>query len=136
MGYDEIKYYTINEKEEKELIKKLKALLLDSKVILAYLFGSITRRKIIRDIDIIIYTAPPLHFQEVLQLGNKIELVLKIPGDLVQLQDIDPAFKFNVLRNGIPIIINRQLHHRLISQAFSEELDFKFAKRLAQTASP
>ncbi|MFB0561210.1 MAG: nucleotidyltransferase family protein [Candidatus Lokiarchaeia archaeon] len=132
MDYDSIIYYTLDEEEKERLVEKLKSLLANERVALAYLFGSVTRRSRVRDIDLAVYTIPPLSFREFLRLGTRVELKLGIPIDLVQLQDMNPAFRLKILRHGLPLIIDRQLHHRLISQSFSELMDFKISMDTAK----
>jgi predicted nucleotidyltransferase len=133
MDYDSIIYYTLDEEEKERLVEKLKSLLANERVALAYLFGSVTRRSRVRDIDLAVYTIPLLSFREFLRLGTRVELKLGIPIDLVQLQDMNPAFRLKILRHGLPLIIDRQLHHRLISQSFSELMDFKISMDTAKT---
>ncbi|MEM2915340.1 MAG: nucleotidyltransferase domain-containing protein, partial [Candidatus Bathyarchaeia archaeon] len=100
---------------------------------LAYLFGSITRRNRVRDIDVAIYAAPILEFEEFLKLGAKLELELKIPLDLVQIQELKPTFRYKILRFGQPIIIkDKKLHNSLISQALSEINALKIMKKQIQ----
>lgn len=63
--YDKIQYYKIGQKQKETIITKLKTLLAEEKrVKLAWLFGSLTRRDSLRDIDIAIHSDPEL-FQRV-----------------------------------------------------------------------
>jgi hypothetical protein len=51
--YDRIKWYRMGQKEKDTIIAKLKALLAKEKQVkIAWLFGSLTRRDSIRDIDL------------------------------------------------------------------------------------
>ena len=54
-----------------------------------------------------------------------VEQILRISVDVIQLQDIDPAFRLKVLREGIPLKMENDMHYALISQAFSELQDLK-----------
>jgi len=121
MGYrlDEIKYYKLAEREKGDVIKRVTSMLnADERVKLACVFGSFTRKDSLRDIDLAVYATPPLSFDELLSLGARIELELNLPVDLVQLQDLDPAFRLKVLRHASPILVkDKQLHQRLLALA-------------------
>ena len=68
-------------------------------------------------------------FSEIIKLNVKIERCCAV--DVIQLQDIDPAFRLKVLREGIPLKMENDTHYALISQAFSELQDLKISKMLA-----
>jgi len=124
MGYglDEIRYYKLTDREKEEVIERVTSMLnADERVKLAFVFGSFTRRNSLRDIDLAMYAAPPLSFDELLSLGARIELELNLPVDLVQLQDLDPAFRLKVLRDASRILMkDKQLHQRLLALASDE----------------
>ncbi len=128
MGYDEIRYYSFSEEDRRRLIERLR-LLLEGKVRLAYLFGGITRRRRVRDVDVAVYATPPFSLERLLSVGAELEISLRVPVDLVQLQDLNPSFRLRVLRSGIPVILDKPLHYRLISQAISEIEDVKISIR-------
>ena len=115
-------------KDEKERIEKaIKNFFKKQKDIDAYIiFGSFANRSYFRDIDIAIYAIPKLNFDEQLRLSGIIEMELEIAIDLVQIQDLNPCFRFKILKNGIPIIKN-VFHHYLIAQSYSECMDFNIA---------
>lgn len=75
-----------------------------------------------------------LSFSELLDLNARLELELRLPLDIVQLQNLSPGFRLEVLLKGYPIVIDRELHWELISQAFSELQDFKIALTLPNQA--
>ena len=115
--YDKIQFYHLR---KNEIIKKLKETLAKEKRIqLAIIFGSITRRNNIRDIDICIHSAPTLNFQELLNLNAQIELDLGIPVDLVELTALSPSFRVNILKNGTLIKGQKTLLNQLLKQACS-----------------
>jgi len=115
--YDKIQFYHFR---KNEIIKKLKEILAKEKRIqLAIIFGSITRRNNIRDIDICIHSAPTLNFQELLNLNAQIELDLGIPVDLVELTALSPSFRVNILKNGTLIKGQKTLLNRLLNQTCS-----------------
>lgn len=115
--YDKIQFYHLR---KNEIIKKLKETLAKEKRIqLAIIFGSLTRRNNIRDIDICIHSAPTLNFQELLNLNAQIELDLSIPVDLVELTALSPSFRVNILKNGTLIKGQKTLLNQLLNQACS-----------------
>jgi predicted nucleotidyltransferase len=115
--YDKIQFYHLR---KNEIIKKLKETLANEKRIqLAIIFGSITRRNNIRDIDICIHSAPTLNFQELLNLNAQIELDLGIPVDLVELTALSPSFRVNILENGTLIKGQKTLLNQLLNQTRS-----------------
>lgn len=130
--YDKITYYKLDERKRGEILQKLRSLLAgDDRVALAYVFGSFTRRASVRDVDVAVYAAPPLSFDELLDLGAKIELELGIPVDLVQLSDLSPKFRYKLLRHGLPVVEkHRHLKYSLMDQALSEFDDLVALRKL------
>jgi predicted nucleotidyltransferase len=115
--YDRIQFYRLSRKEKEEIIKKLKkSLAKEKRIQLAMIFGSLTTRDYIRDIDICISSNPKLNFKELLDLNAKIELELGIPVDLVELENLPVALQTSILRNGIIMKGQRNLMAKLPSQ--------------------
>jgi predicted nucleotidyltransferase len=111
--YDRIQYYKIGRKQKASIIAKLEALLAkDERVKLAILFGSLTRRRSVRDIDVAIYAEPELTFRDFLNLNAQIELELGIPVDLVEIAKVPAALKENILRNGTLIKGTKTQQHQ------------------------
>ena len=129
-GLDEIRYYKLTDREKQEVIERVTSMLnADERVKLAFVFGSFTRRESLRDIDLAVYAGPPLSFDELLSLGAKMEMELNLPFDLVQLQDLDPAFRLKVLRYAPRILVkDKQLHQKLVALSFDELLNLKMHK--------
>jgi predicted nucleotidyltransferase len=134
MSYDKVKYYKLGEEGKAEVLRKLETVLqAEDRIKLAYVFGSFMRRTAFRDIDIAVYSAPSLTFDEFLDLGTQIELELGFQVDLVQLQDLNPELRLKILTKGKPVIIkSNELHSRLISQSASEIQDYEISKTLAR----
>lgn len=128
--HDQIIYHELDDLQKVKIIEALKSFFeKESRVKLAYLFGSFLRRNKVRDIDVAIYTVPALEFEEFLRLGVRIELEINMPVDIVQIQELDPAFRYKVLRQGEKIIIkDGKLHNILESQALSELSSLKISK--------
>jgi predicted nucleotidyltransferase len=102
--YDKIQFYKLSQKEKEEIIKKLKKSLANQKRIqLAIIFGSLTTRDYIRDIDVCIHSNPKLKFNELLDLNAKIELALGIPVDIVEMESLTTTLQTSILRNGLII---------------------------------
>jgi predicted nucleotidyltransferase len=102
--YDKIQYYRIGQKEKETLIAKLKALLDREKQIkLAWLFGSLTRRDSIRDIDLAIYSEQELTFKEFLNLNAQIELEIGLPVDMVEIARVPEVLKQKIFLSGVLI---------------------------------
>ena len=80
-----------------------------------------------RDIDVAVYAVPAFSFSELVKLNMNVEQMLRISVDVIQLQDIDPAFRLKVLKVGIPLKMKNDTHYTLISQAFSELQDLKIS---------
>jgi len=140
--YDKIQFYKINKKEKDKIIKKLKKSLRNEKRIqLAIIFGSLTTRNNIRDIDICIHSTPKLNFKELLNLNAQIELDLGIPVDLVELTNLTLTFQTNILKDGILIKGQKALFNNLLNQAQSEllktirEIEPQTEKRKTKTDS-
>lgn len=115
--YDKIQYYKIGQKEKASLIAKLKAALAkEEQVKLALLFGSLTRRDSVRDIDLAIHAEPELAFKEFLYLNAQIELELGIPVDLVEIAKVPASLKESILKNGTLIKGTKTQQHQLLNQ--------------------
>ena len=126
---DKIKYYKFKKDEKEDILRRLKEYFeQEERIKLAYIFGGFTRRNVVRDIDVAVYAFPAFSFSELVKLNVNVEQMLRISVDVIQLQDIDPAFRLKVLRGGIPLKMKNEIHYALISQAFSELQDLKISK--------
>ena len=75
----------------------------EERIKLAYIFGNFTRRNMVRDIDVTVYAVPAFSFSELVKLNVNVEQILRIFVDVIQLQDIDSAFRLKVLKGGVPL---------------------------------
>ena len=131
MELDKIKYYKFKKKEKEDILRRLKEYFeREERIKLAYIFGGFTRRNVVRDIDVAVYAVPAFSFSELVKLNVNVEHMLRISVDVIQLQDIDPAFRLKVLKGGVPLKMKNEMHYALISQAFSELQDLKISKIL------
>jgi predicted nucleotidyltransferase len=98
-AYDQIQFYKLGRKEKEAIIRKIGEILeKDKRIRLAIIFGSITTRNYVRDIDICINSNPKLNFKELLELNAKIELELGVPVDMVELENLPKNLQANVLK--------------------------------------
>lgn len=116
-AYDRIQYYKLSRKEKDEIIKKIrKSLAKDKRIQLAIIFGSLTTRDYVRDLDICISSNPKLNFKERLDLNAEIELELGIPVDLLELENLPENLQTRIVRIGIIIKGSKNLLTKLLSQ--------------------
>jgi predicted nucleotidyltransferase len=120
--YDKIQFYKINRKEKDKIIKKLEESLVNERRIqLAIIFGSLTTRSNIRDIDLCIHSTPKLNFKEFLNLNAQIELDIGIPIDLVELTSLSSSLQISILKNGTIIKGQKPLLNKLLNQANTQQ---------------
>jgi predicted nucleotidyltransferase len=116
--YDRIHYYKIDREQKKLVISKLKALLnREKQVELAWVFGSLTRRDSIRDVDVAIHSEPEMTFDALLDLNAQVELELGIPVDMVEIANMPQPLRRNILSNGI-LLKGKQKKQRQLEKTF------------------
>ena len=116
-SYDRIRYHRIESGQKSKIVAELKKIFaIDKRIQLALLFGSITRREYVRDIDVCVSTFEPLSFKELLDLNVKIELKLKLPVELVDLSVLPTNLKVKILEEGILLKGTRTERLRLLSE--------------------
>lgn len=70
MAYDKIKFYSFGGARKEKLVGALRLIhKCDGRVVLALLFGIVTRRTRVRDIDTAAHLVTSLSFNELLELG-------------------------------------------------------------------
>lgn len=113
-SYDRIHYYKIGKNQKEAIIIKLKALLANEKEVrLAWVFGSLTRRDSIRDLDLAIFSQPEMTFNDFLNLNAQIELDLGMPVDMVEIGNAPQSLKENIFASGILIKGTQRLQDQL-----------------------
>jgi predicted nucleotidyltransferase len=86
------------------VIEKIREFVIKNRRIkLAIIFGSLTTRDYVRDIDICISSNPKLSFKELLELNAEMELELGIPVDMVELENLPKTLQINIMENGIVV---------------------------------
>lgn len=102
--YDRIQYYKMGQKRKASLIAKLKSVFAnEERIRSAWLFGSFTRRNLVRDIDLAIYAEPELTFKEYLSLNAQIELEVGVPVGLVDISKAPATLREVILKDGVKI---------------------------------
>ena len=120
--YDKIQWYKIGQKEKDSIIIKLKALLAREKQVkFAWLFGSLTRRDSVRDIDVAIHSEPELPFKEFLNLNAQIELELGLPVDMIEIAKVPTTLQENIFTNGILIKGTKSFQNQIQNQLAKNE---------------
>ena len=91
-----IRYYEIN---LNEIVSKARRIL-EKHVKIAVLYGSATRRKLVRDIDIAVYMEPEPTLKQLLILEAKLEREIKIPVELRLITHLHPETAYKALTRG------------------------------------
>lgn len=134
-----IKYYKVS---LKEVSGKLKIILEDMpEVKIAVLFGSITRRNFVRDVDVGLYMDPEPDLRKLIKVAGILEDALKIPVDVVPLSKAPPKLRLKALTKGIKLVVrDSRLFSTLLSTALSETEDMDIKLRectsMSRTGSP
>ena len=115
-----------------DVIPKLKQILeRDSRIKIAVIFGSILYEGPVRDIDVAVYSNPPLSLKEVLLLSDELERAINVPVDLVPLDRVDPRLQYRILMEGLPIVVrDKNLYDKLILLALGQIQDMEIKLRM------
>ena len=107
------------------LVDRLRAVLGGRpELVIAVLFGSVLRRKPVRDIDVGVYFRSEESLTDVIDLSNMLEDELKLPVDVVPLRLAPPKLRLKALMGGVRLVVrDNLLYWNLIGQAFSEAVD-------------
>ncbi len=107
------------------LVDRLRAVLGGRpELVIAVLFGSVLRRKLVRDLDIGVYFRSEESLTDVIDLSNMLEDELKLPVDVVPLRRAPPKLRLKALMGGVKLVVrDNLLYWNLIGQAFSEATD-------------
>jgi predicted nucleotidyltransferase len=93
-------------------------------LVIAVLFGSVLRRKLVRDVDVGVYFHSEESLTDVIDLSNMLEDELKLPVDVVPLHRAPPKLRLKALMGGVKLVVrDNLLYWNLIGQAFSEATD-------------
>ncbi|ABW02263.1 nucleotidyltransferase family protein [Caldivirga maquilingensis] len=114
------KYYRLNEEERRRVAEKLREVLVTEGVKLAIIFGSFIELGSFRDIDIAVYLEDPGDLDKILRLGVKLEDTIKIPVDVVPIQELPPKLRHKILTKGMVILEEPGMYEALWSQTMDE----------------
>jgi predicted nucleotidyltransferase len=95
-------------------------------LVIAVLFGSVLRRRFVRDIDVVVYFRSEESLRDITHLTGMLEDELGLPVDVVPLRRTPPKLKLKALLDGVRLIVrDNKLYWMLVSQAFSETSDME-----------
>jgi len=95
-------------------------------LVIAVLFGSVLRRRFVRDIDVVVYFRSEESLRDITHLAGMLEDELGLPVDVVPLRRAPPKLKLKALLDGVRLIVrDNKLYWMLVSQAFSETSDME-----------
>lgn len=101
MWIERYRYYRFSP-EEKEAVKKVIREVLEGRgVELAVVFGSFVELESFRDIDLAVYASTcRLDLNTLIKLAVELEERLRIPVDVVPLDEVSPRFRHHILIKG------------------------------------
>ena len=111
-----------------ELIPRLRSFFENRpEVLLAIIFGSATRRSLVRDLDLAILLSRRLDLMSFCKLAAELEDLTGIPIDLVPLDKAPPIIVLKALREGrIVFVRDRRIYPELLKRAIAEIIDLRF----------
>ncbi|RLF01236.1 MAG: hypothetical protein DRJ59_06475 [Thermoprotei archaeon] len=103
---EEIKYYEATPEEKRALLKRLLSVLSRrEEVLIAIIYGSFTRRRFFRDVDLAVYTGgsveDPLRFES--RLSLELSKVLGMRVDVKVVDEAPAWFRLKIAREGAVI---------------------------------
>jgi predicted nucleotidyltransferase len=117
-----IKYYPIS---SDVIVEKARDVLSTMpEVRIAVLFGSATRRRFVRDVDVGVCLDPEPELRGLIRIANRLEDALGVPVDVVPLKKAPPRLRLKALLKGVRLIVrDSNLYAFLVSEALSEAMD-------------
>jgi len=97
-------------------------------VVAAVVFGSVLRRRLVRDVDVGVLARRPLTIREVAELSSKLEEALGVGVDVVPLAEVPPHLRFKALSEGVRALVrDPPYYHYVLSESFMELVDLDVA---------
>ena len=123
-----ITYYRIS---LEELVPRLREFFRDRReILLAVVFGSATRRSLVRDLDLAILLGEKLDLMRFCRLMAELEDLAGIPVDLVPLDKAPPMIALKALREGrIVFVRDGRIYPELLKRIIGEIMDLGFKER-------
>jgi len=117
-----INYYEVSIEDASRRLRGILSGMMDVKV--AVLFGSILRRKLIRDLDIGVFMNPEPNIKRIAEISGILEDALGLPVDVIPLNWASPKLKLKALLNSVKLIVrDSNLYTSLLKEALSEAMD-------------
>jgi predicted nucleotidyltransferase len=98
-----INYYEVSIEDASRRLRGILSGMMDVKV--AVLFGSILRRKLIRDLDIGVFMNPEPNIKRIAEISGILEDALGLPVDVIPLNWASPKLKLKALLNSVKLIV-------------------------------
>ena len=123
-----ITYYEVS---AEEVAEKLRGLLSSMpEVSIAVLFGSVTRRNFVRDVDVGVCLGSKYDLKDLVKMANVLEDALGLPVDVVPLRSVQPKLRLKALLNGVKLAVrDERLFAFMLSEALSETMDIDLKLR-------
>jgi len=120
-----ITYYRIS---LEELVPRLREFFRDKReILLAVVFGSATRRSLVRDLDLAILLGEKLDLMRFCRLMAELEDLAGIPVDLVPIDKAPPMIALKALREGrIVFVRDGRIYPELLKRIIGEIMDLGF----------
>jgi len=120
-----ISYYRVS---LEDLIPKLRKFFENRlEVLLVILFGSATRRSLVRDLDLAVLLRRGLDLMRFCRLVAELEDLTGIPVDLVPLDKAPPMIALKALQEGrIVFVRDRRIYSELLKRIIAEIMDLRF----------
>lgn len=123
-----IKYYEVSVGEVAERLREALSAL--PEIQLAFLFGSVTRRRFVRDVDVMVYFKSEPDLRDVIKLSNLLEDSVGVPVDVVPLRYAPPKLRLKAMLRGVRLLVrDESLLYRLMACALSEAEDVEIKLR-------
>lgn len=123
-----IKYYEASSDEVAERLREALSAL--PEIQLAFLFGSVTRRSIVRDVDVMVYFKSEPDLRDIIRLSNLLEDSVGIPVDVVPLRYAPPKLRLKAMLEGVRLLVrDERLLYGLMTCALSEAGDVEIKLR-------
>jgi predicted nucleotidyltransferase len=95
------------------------------------LFGSATRREIVRDIDVLVHAKRKFDFRELSRISLELEEELGVPVDLVTSDQVYPQILYKALINGVYVMVRDkrelvEVYERALADLMDIELKIKY----------
>lgn len=117
-----IRYYEVSVSEAAERLRRVLSGMPEVRI--AVLFGSVTRRKFVRDVDVGVCLSSKEDLEDIIRLAGVLEDALEVPVDVVPLRRAPPKLRLKALLNGMKLVVrDKKLYAFMLSKALSEAVD-------------